>query len=187
MTQAVLERAERRFFPALAWARLDRYEIAGSLGDLGTFLPLLVGMASQNGLDFGAGLFFAGLFNLITGLVFPIPMAVQPMKAIAAVAITERLSVSEIVAAGAIVSAVVLLLGVTRLIDWVNRIIPTAVVRGLNISAGANTGITGSGATSLSTSEVSVTTSRIWDVASSQPLLEQRYLPMSKHSYKILR
>src|SRR5437868_1846997 len=130
------QRRGRAFPGALAFARLDRHEIAGSLGDLGTFLPLLVGMASQNGLDFGAGLFFAGLFNVMTGLFFPIPMAVQPMKAIAAVAITEHLSVSEIVAAGAIVSAVVLVLGVTRLIDWVNRLVPTAVVRGLQLAVG---------------------------------------------------
>lgn len=73
----------------LKHARLDRHEIAGSLGDMGTFLPLLVGMASQNGLNFATALFFAGLFNIITGLTFSIPMAVQPMKAIAAVAITE--------------------------------------------------------------------------------------------------
>ena len=136
MTRSPVSSGARTLFPALAWARFDRHEIAGSLGDMGTFLPLLVGMASQNGLDFGAGLFFAGLFNLITGLVFPIPMAVQPMKAIAAVAITEHLPVAEIVAAGAIVSAVVLLLGVTRLIDWVNRVIPTAVVRGLQLALG---------------------------------------------------
>src|SRR5512136_2253527 len=100
----------------LLGARLDRHEIAGSLGDLGTFLPLLVGMSAQNGLDFGTALFFAGLFNLITGLTFGIPLAVQPMKAIAAVALTQGLSLPEILAAGATVSAIVLLLGVTGLI-----------------------------------------------------------------------
>ena len=84
----------------LRYARLDRHEIAGSLGDMGTFLPLLVGMAAQNGLDFGAALFFAGLFNIVTGFLFPIPMAVQPMKAIAAVALTEGLKAPQILAAG---------------------------------------------------------------------------------------
>src|SRR5512133_3018719 len=74
-----------RLLGVLRGARLDRNEIAGSLGDMGTFLPLLVGMSAQNGLDFGAPLFFAGLFNLVTGVVFSIPMAVQPMKAIAPV------------------------------------------------------------------------------------------------------
>lgn len=120
----------------LRHAAFNRHEIAGSLGDLGTFLPLLVGMAAQNGLDFGVSLFFAGLFNVVTGLTFQIPLAVQPMKAIAAVALTEGLSVNEILAAGATVSAVVLVLGVTGLIDWLNRIVPKPVVRGLQLALG---------------------------------------------------
>jgi hypothetical protein len=121
---------------ALRWARLDRNEVAGSLGDLGTFLPLLVGMASQNGLDFAAALFFAGLFNVVTGLTFALPMAVQPMKAIAAVALTEGLTVGQIVAAGAAVSVAVLALGATGLIDWLNRVVPRSVVRGLQLALG---------------------------------------------------
>lgn len=120
----------------LRHARLNRHEIAGSLGDMGTFLPLLVGMASQNGLDFGAALFFSGLFNIVTGLTFAIPMAVQPMKAIAAVAITEGLTVGQILAAGASVSLVVLLLGLTGLIGWLNRVVPRSVVRGLQLALG---------------------------------------------------
>jgi MFS superfamily sulfate permease-like transporter len=120
----------------LRHARLNRNEIAGSLGDLGTFLPLLVGMAAQNGLNFASALFFAGLFNIITGLTFSIPMAVQPMKAIAAVALTEGLSVPQILAAGATVSLVILVLGVTGLIDWLNRVVPTSVVRGLQLALG---------------------------------------------------
>ncbi len=117
-------------------ARLDRHEIAGSLGDMGTFLPLLIGMVSQNGLNFATALFFAGFFNVVTGLTFSIPMAVQPMKAIAAVAITEGLSVPQILAAGASVSAIILLLGVTGLIDWLNRVVPKSVVRGLQLALG---------------------------------------------------
>ena len=120
----------------LRYARFDRNEIAGSLGDLGTFLPLLVAMASQNGLSFASGLFFAGLFNLVTGLTFSIPMAVQPMKAIAAVALTEGMSAREIVAAGMTVSAVILLLGLTGWIGWLNRVIPRSVVRGVQLALG---------------------------------------------------
>ncbi len=120
----------------LSHARLDRHEIAGSLGDMGTFLPLLVGMVAQNGLDFSAALFFAGLFNVVTGLTFAIPMAVQPMKAIAAVALTEGLTVPQILAAGVMVSTVILLLGVTGLINWLNSVIPKAVIRGLQLALG---------------------------------------------------
>lgn len=132
------DHARRKTFVwrVLRHARLDRHEIAGSLGDLGTFLPLLVGMSVQNGLDFASALFFAGLFNLITGLTFSIPMAVQPMKAIAAVALTEGLTVPQILAAGATVSLVILMLGVTGLIDWLNRMVPKSVVRGLQLALG---------------------------------------------------
>lgn len=127
----------------LSHARFNRHEIAGSLGDLGTFLPLLVGMAAQNGLDFATGLFFAGLFNIVTGLTFSIPMAVQPMKAIAAVALTEGLTAPQIVAAGATVSLVVLILGLTGLVDWLNRVVPRSVVRGLQLALGLSLAIKG--------------------------------------------
>ncbi len=123
-------------FSNLRFAHLNRHEIAGSLGDLGTFLPLLVAMAAQNGLSFAASLFFAGLFNLVTGLVFPIPMAVQPMKAIAAIALTENLTAPQIMAAGICVSAIILILGLTGLIDGLNRLVPKSVVRGLQLALG---------------------------------------------------
>ena len=125
-----------RNWPIFRQARFDRGEIAGSLGDLGTFLPLLVGMSAKNGLNFAAALFFAGLFNIITGLMFSIPMAVQPMKAIAAVALTEGLTVPQILAAGATVSLIVLVLGLTGMIDVLNRVVPKSVVRGLQLALG---------------------------------------------------
>lgn len=106
------------------------------MGDLGTFLPLLVGMASQNGLDFGASLFFAGAFNIVTGLTFAIPMAVQPMKAIAAVALSQGLTAPQIMAAGITVSVVILVLGLTGLIGVLDRVVPRSVVRGLQLSLG---------------------------------------------------
>jgi len=127
----------------LRYARLNRHEVAGSLGDMGTFLPLLVGMSAQNGLNFAAALFFAGLFNIITGLTFSVPMAVQPMKAIAAVALTEGLTVPQILAAGATVSVVILLLGLTGLIEWLNRVVPKSVVRGLQLALGLSLMIKG--------------------------------------------
>ena len=120
-----------------------RAELAGSLGDLGTFLPLLVGMSATNGLSFATALFFAGVFNIVTAFSFGIPMAVQPMKAIAAIALSQGLSASEIVAAGMGVSAVVLLLGLSGLIDVVNRVFSRSVVRGLQLALGLSLAIKG--------------------------------------------
>jgi predicted benzoate:H+ symporter BenE len=117
-------------------ARLTRHEISGSLGDMGLFLPLLVGMSTTCGLNFAVALFFAGVFNILTGLIFSIPMAVQPMKAIAAVAITEHLSTPQILAAGMITGAAILTLGLTNLLGAVMRLVPKSVVRGLQLSVG---------------------------------------------------
>ena len=117
-------------------AMFNRNEISGSLGDLGTFIPLLVGMSVTNGLDFTSALFFAGIFNIVTGLIFEIPMAVQPMKAIAAVAISEHLTLGQILSAGIWTSVLVLFLGITGLIDMVDRVIPKPVVRGLQLGLG---------------------------------------------------
>jgi MFS superfamily sulfate permease-like transporter len=121
-----------RFLPA----RIDRHEISGSLGDLGTFIPLLVGMTITNGMDLTSALFFSGIFNIVTGFAFSIPMAVQPMKAIAAVAISEHLPLGQILAAGIWTSLIILVLGITGLITVVNRLIPKPVVRGLQLGLG---------------------------------------------------
>ncbi|MDH3284830.1 MAG: putative sulfate/molybdate transporter [Acidobacteriota bacterium] len=120
----------------LARARFGLMELSGSLGDMGTFLPLLVAMVEINGLPLVPSLFFAGLFNLMTGCLYAVPMAVQPMKAIAAAAITEGVSAEGIVAAGLVAGVVVLLLGVTGTIRLIDRIVPEAIVRGLQLGIG---------------------------------------------------
>jgi MFS superfamily sulfate permease-like transporter len=116
--------------------RFNRHELSGSLGDMGTFIPILVGMVSVCGLNAGSALFFAGFFNLITGFIFGIPLAVQPMKAIGTIAINEGLTVNQILTAGIVTSAVVFLLGITNLIGFLNRRIPLSVIRGLQLGLG---------------------------------------------------
>jgi len=116
--------------------RFDRRAACGACGDFGTFIPLTVGMVSQCGLDLGATLFFTGVMNIASGAVFGIPIPVQPMKAIAAVAIAEGLAVPEIMAAGLITATVVLLLSVFGLTDFLLRAIPRSVVRGLQLAIG---------------------------------------------------
>ena len=72
----------------------------------------------------------AGVYNIATGLLFDIPMPVQPMKAIAAVAIAQPgFDLPQVMAAGIFVGAVVLLLGATRLIDAFHRCSSSACSR----------------------------------------------------------
>ncbi len=134
--------------------RFDRNEAAGALGDLGTFIPLLVGMVNRCGLQLGPALVGTGLMNVVTGLAFRIPIPVQPMKAIAAVAIAEGLSESQIISAGIVTGVVMLLLGVTGMMNWLNSVIPKSVVRGLQLALGLKL-LTG-GLTMIAGTEVAV-------------------------------
>jgi hypothetical protein len=80
--------------------RFDLPEFSGGLGDLGTFVPLTASLIIVCGMEGGSVLFFAGLANVLVGVAFNQPIPVQPMKAIAAVAIAEGLAPGEIAAAG---------------------------------------------------------------------------------------
>lgn len=111
-------------------------EISGALGDLGLFIPLMVSLVLVCGMDAGSILVFAGLFNIITGLMFNQPIPVQPMKAIAAVAIAEGLSPGSIAAAGFSAGLIVLILGLTGLVTWAEKVIPRPVVRGIQLGVG---------------------------------------------------
>ncbi len=116
--------------------RFDLGEVSGALGDLGTFIPIVVSLTAICGLDMGAVLLFAGLANIASGLIFRLPIPVQPMKAIAAVAIAESLSQQEIAAAGIGAGVVVLLFGITNLIGLVERHVPMPIVRGIQLGVG---------------------------------------------------
>ncbi|KAI8966534.1 hypothetical protein F5Y11DRAFT_308511 [Daldinia sp. FL1419] len=111
-------------------------EISGALGDLGTLLPLMITLAVNGSISLSTTLVFSGFFNLATGVIFGIPLPVQPMKAIAAAAIASRASERETVAAGSVVAIVVLVLSVTGLLHWVTRVIPIPVVKGIQFGAG---------------------------------------------------
>ncbi|ESZ96511.1 hypothetical protein SBOR_3133 [Sclerotinia borealis F-4128] len=111
-------------------------EISGAFGDLGTLLPLMIALAVNNSISLSSTLVFSGLWNILTGIAFGIPLPVQPMKAIAAVAILRKFSIEETVSAGYTVAGVVLILSATGLLRWFTHMIPTPVVKGIQVGAG---------------------------------------------------
>jgi predicted benzoate:H+ symporter BenE len=58
------------------------------------------------------------------------------MKAIAAVAIARKFSIEETISAGFTTSAVVFIFSVTGLLRWFTLVIPTPVVKGIQVGAG---------------------------------------------------
>ena len=114
----------------------NRLEFAGSLGDLGTLLPLAIGMIMVNGLD-PSGLFFSvGLFYIFTGIYFGITTPVQPMKVIGAYAIATAMTPHQIMASGILMGACLLFIGATGAITLIGKHVPKAAVRGVQLSTG---------------------------------------------------
>ncbi|KAL1968164.1 hypothetical protein VTN77DRAFT_1999 [Rasamsonia byssochlamydoides] len=111
-------------------------EISGSLGDLGTFLPLAIALTVNGSISLSSTLIFSGVFNILTGLVFGIPLPVQPMKAIAAVAIANSFRHGEIAAAGLFVAMCIFIFSVTGLLRLFADAIPIPVVKGIQVGAG---------------------------------------------------
>jgi hypothetical protein len=111
-------------------------ELAGSMGDFGTLFPLAIGYIVVCGLD-PAGLFFwLGLTNIATGLIYRLPMPVEPKKVIAVAAIAQRWPASMVYASGFGLGITWFILTFTGLTRFVVTRTPMFVVRGIQLALG---------------------------------------------------
>ncbi|KAJ8755876.1 hypothetical protein K2173_024421 [Erythroxylum novogranatense] len=113
-------------------------ELSGAVGDLGTFIPIVLTLTLVSHLDLSTTLIFTSLYNILTGLLFGVPMPVQPMKSIAAVAVSElpHLTTAQIATAGICTASTLLILGATGLMSFLYKYLPLPVVRGIQLSQG---------------------------------------------------
>ncbi len=111
-------------------------ELGGSMGDFGTLLPLAIGYIAVNGLNPAGFLVMMGLANIVTGLVYGLPMPIEPMKVLAAVAIAQHWSPSMIYASGFAMGVIWLFFAATNLVGWISKITPKSVIWGIQISLG---------------------------------------------------
>lgn len=116
--------------------RFDRHELAGAFGDIGTDLPLLIALIATCGLDAASVCIMFGVLQIATGVLYGIPMPVQPLKAMAAIMLAQKLSPGTLAGGGLVIGVAMLLLAVTGLLDWLVRVVPKEVVRGIQLGLG---------------------------------------------------
>lgn len=116
--------------------RFDRHELSGAFGDMGTDLPLLVGMILAARLDSASVLAMFGLMQILTGIWYRMPMPVQPLKAMAALVIAQKLPAATLYGGGMAIGVIMLALSLSGAITWVARIVPKPVVRGIQLGLG---------------------------------------------------
>ncbi len=116
--------------------RLDRRELAGAVADLGVLVPIAVALVVRNGLSPTAVLLPAGLLYLTVAAVYRLPIPVQPLKALGAIAIAKGLGSDEIAAASLLMGALFLVLGRLGALDLAARAFPRAIIRGVQLTVG---------------------------------------------------
>lgn len=114
----------------------SRVDVAGAFGDIGVLFPIAIALITLNHLNPSAVFLAAGLTYCLAAWYFEIPIAVQPFKAVAAIALALSLTPSEIASAGLLMGALLLLVGVTHLAAWLAKLFTLPIVRGIQLGLG---------------------------------------------------
>lgn len=113
--------------------RFNLGEFSGALADLGVMLPLVLALITLNGMDATAVFVGIGLAYLFVALVYRLPIPVQPLKSVSAVALALGLAPAVIVT-GAIWNAIAFLsMSAFKLDRWIHKAFPKPVVRGIQL------------------------------------------------------
>lgn len=111
-------------------------DFTGALGDAGLLASIFLALAVNNGLAPARTLVLLGLTYVATALSFRLPMPVQPLKAMAAVALAQGLQMNVLHAAAIWMGAILLALratgGIRRLAGWFSP----ALIKGIQLGVG---------------------------------------------------
>lgn len=106
-------------------------EVSGAIGDSVTVLPFVVAVAVLTDLSLAMMLIWFGLFQIIWGLFYGVPVSVEPMKALAALILAGTITIGEFLLAGMLLGVVLLGIGATDTLTRVGQYIGSPVVRGI--------------------------------------------------------
>ncbi|MBC8467987.1 MAG: hypothetical protein H8D56_00835 [Planctomycetes bacterium] len=120
----------------VAGAEFNLRELAGSMGDFGTLLPLAIGYITVCGMNPTGLLVMMGLANIATGLVYRLPMPIEPMKVLAIMAIAQAWSPEKVYTSGIVMGVIWLGMGITGVMSHIARWTPKTVATGIQISLG---------------------------------------------------
>jgi len=118
--------------------RFDIHEWAGALGDLGTFIPFVVGYVTIVGISPIGILLSFGSLLIASGLYYRVPVPIQPMKAIGAAAIAGGASVNIAMICSATIFTGLfwLLLGISGFSKHISRLVSKPVLKGIILGLG---------------------------------------------------
>lgn len=115
---------------------LSRLDIAGAFGDVGVLFPLAIALITLNQINPTAVFLAAGLAYVLAGTYFRVPIPVQPLKAVAAIALAFHLPPSTIASAGLLMGVLLTLIAITNLAPLLARLFTLPIIRGIQLGLG---------------------------------------------------
>jgi MFS superfamily sulfate permease-like transporter len=109
-------------------------DVTGAIGDSVTVVPIVVAVGALSDVALAPVLVWFGVAQVVWGGYYGVPVSVEPMKALAALAIAGSLSAIGLAAAGLLVGGVLLVVGATGLLGRVNDLVGQPVVRGVQLA-----------------------------------------------------
>lgn len=111
-------------------------EASAAFADLGTFLPLVLGLIALNQFS-PQGIFLGfGLFAIISALFYRLPIPIQPMKVITALVIAQGLTPGMLQASAMLMGIILLILSFSGAITWLAKQLSQAVSVGIQLAIG---------------------------------------------------
>ncbi|HBD10375.1 MAG TPA: sulfate transporter [Syntrophobacteraceae bacterium] len=114
----------------------NKMEWAGAFGDVGTLIPFVVAYITIVKVDPLGLLFMFGISLLVAGFYYRTPIPIQPMKAIGAAAIAGGISPAALYGSGLTTGLFWFLAGATGAIRPIARLATKPVVRGIMLGLG---------------------------------------------------
>jgi Sulfate permease and related transporters (MFS superfamily) len=120
----------------LPTVRFDLREASGALGDAVTVVPIILAVGLTAGFDLGIMLLWFAIFQGICGVVYGVPISVEPMKALAGLAIAGTLVHADVVLAGVLLGLLLTGAGWSGQLSRIAHLVDGAVVRGIQLGVG---------------------------------------------------
>lgn len=108
-------------------------DVSGAIGDSVTVLPIVVAIAVVTDLSLAMMLVWFGVFQIVWGGYYGMPISVEPMKALAGLLLAGAVTTGEFLVAGLLAGVVLLAIGLTDTLSRVTALLGERVVRGIQL------------------------------------------------------
>jgi len=108
-------------------------DLTGAIGDSVTVLPIVVAIAVVTDLSLALILVWFGVFQIVWGGYYGVPISVEPMKALAGLLLAGAVTTGEFIVGGLLAGLVLVAIGLTGTLGKVRVLFGDRVVRGVQL------------------------------------------------------